>query len=433
VALPQPTSAASAEPFPTQPSAGSSPNEPLPAVAAESRPLNVLLVEDDDADALLVEEYLADFSEPVRLQRARTIGEATARLPGIDCVLLDLGLPDTTGLDGLHELDRRGNAAIVVLTGDVDGARGRRAVGSGAQDYLLKGQIDGQLLGRTVQYAVERHRAEHIARQLHEAKVHERENQRLERGLLPSGLLDGDPDLRLASRYEPGHQQLLLGGDFFDAVRTRNGSVHLIIGDVCGHGPDEAALGVCLRIAWRSLITAGIPAGHTLPVLQEILAEERPAREIFATAAVVSVAPDHRRLSVLLAGHPAPLLTTEDDVSLVDGSRRGVPLGILPDATWEPVEIDVDPGWALLMYTDGLVEGRDTTGEQLWPEGLLERVRRLLLTHGSAPDTADHTITPTAWNSALLTSLVEDIKATHPDRGDDLAALLLAHVAANDG
>jgi hypothetical protein len=85
------------------------------------------------------------------------------------------------------------------------------------------------------------------------------------------------------------------------------------------------------------------------------------------------------------------------------------------------------------MYTDGLVEGRDTTGEQLWPEGLLERVRRLLLTHGSAPATADHTITPTAWNSALLTSLVEDIKATHPDRGDDLAALLLAHVAANDG
>jgi serine phosphatase RsbU (regulator of sigma subunit) len=378
----------------------------------------VLLVEDDDADALLVEEYLLDFDEPVRLQRTRTVAEAVGRLPGIDCVLLDLALPDAVGLDGLHELDRRGDAAIVVLTGDVDATRGRHAVGSGAQDYLIKGQIDGRLLGRTIQYAVERHRAEHITRQLHEARLHERENQRLERGLLPSGLLSEDPGLTLSSRYEPGHERLLLGGDFYDAVRTSDGSVHLVVGDVCGHGPDEAALGVCLRIAWRSLTLAGIPPAHVLPVLQQILASERPAPEVFATACVVSIAPGRDVLSVYLAGHPAPLVVNAGVVVAVDDSRRGVPLGILAEATWTAADLAVEPGWALLAYTDGLVEGRDRTGEQLWPEGLLERFRAVLAKGllADSPTTA-------------LAELIDDVKTTHPHRSDDLAALLLTHLS----
>jgi DNA-binding NarL/FixJ family response regulator len=100
----------------------------------------------------------------------------------------------------------------VVLTGDSDTRRGRSAVGAGAQDYLVKSQIDGRLLGRTLQYAVERQRAELVTRQLHEAKLQERENQRLERGLLPSALLGEDPSLSVSTRYEPGHSSWCWAG-----------------------------------------------------------------------------------------------------------------------------------------------------------------------------------------------------------------------------
>lgn len=394
-----------------------SPQTPELAVSTDPRALHVLLVEDDDGDALLVQEYLTEADEPVRLRRAHSIADALPQLPGIDCVLLDLALPDAVGLDGLQTLDRRSDAAIVVLTGDVDATLGRQAVGAGAQDFLVKSQIDGRLLGRTIQYAVERHRAEHVTRQLHEARLHERENQRLERGLLPSGLLSEDPGLALTSRYEPGHERLLLGGDFYDAVRTADGTVHLIVGDVCGHGPDEAAVGVCLRIAWRSLTLAGIPAGHVLPVLQQILASERPTPDVFATACVITVAPDRDELSVYLAGHPAPLVVTGGSVTAVDDSRRGVPLGIVSDADWPPVDVALTPGWSVLAYTDGLVEGRDADGEQLWPEGLQERFASIVAA-------GELTASPTA----ALAGMIEGIKRSHPNRSDDLAALLLTHL-----
>ncbi|MCO1658980.1 PP2C family protein-serine/threonine phosphatase [Pseudonocardia humida] len=381
------------------------------------RPLEVLLVEDDDGDALLVEEYLLDFDEPVNLRRATTIAAAIEQLAGVDCVLLDLGLPDAVGLEGLQELDRRGSAAIVVLTGDSDTRRGRGAVGAGAQDYLVKSQIDGRLLGRTLQYAVERQRAELVTRQLHEARLQERENQRLERGLLPSALLGEDPSLTVSTRYEPGHQQLVLGGDFYDAVRTGDGWVHVIVGDVCGHGPDEAALGVCLRIAWRTLVLAGVPAAQVLPVLQQVLVSERSSPVLFATACMVSVAPERDRVSVYLAGHPAPVLVADGSVELVDESRRGVPLGVLAVASWEAVEVVVRPGWAVLVYTDGLVEGRDSDGEQLWSEGLVALLARQLEAEQRWRDDS----------ASLLAVVIDAVKADRPHRTDDLAALLLVH------
>jgi serine phosphatase RsbU (regulator of sigma subunit) len=275
------------------------------------------------------------------------------------------------------------------------------------------------LLGRTIQYAVERHRAELVTRQLHEARLHERENQRLERGLLPSALLGEDSSLSLSTRYEPGYEQLVLGGDFYDAVRSPDGSVQLVVGDVCGHGPDEAALGVCLRIAWRTLVLAGVPAPHVLPVLQRVLVSERSAPALFATVCMVSVAPHRDRLSVYLAGHPAPVLVEELSAAPIDESRRGVPLGVLAEASWEAVDVAVAPGWGLLVYTDGLVEGRDRDGEQLWSEGLVALLDRQL---AGAPRWRDDA-------AAVLAALVDAVKADRPRRTDDLAALLLVHTA----
>jgi CheY-like chemotaxis protein len=71
----------------------------------------VLLIEDDDGDALLVEDLLSDAAPHVRLIRSRTLHDALGRLPGeIDCVLLDLGLPDVVGLETRQARLRRGPA-----------------------------------------------------------------------------------------------------------------------------------------------------------------------------------------------------------------------------------------------------------------------------------------------------------------------------------
>jgi serine phosphatase RsbU (regulator of sigma subunit) len=155
---------------------------------------------------------------------------------------------------------------------------------------------------------------------------------------------------------------------------------------------------------------------YVLPVLQQILASERPTPEVFATACMVTVAPSRDELGVLLAGHPTPLLVQDTDVTSIDESRRGVPLGILTDAAWVSIDVPVAAGWAVLAYTDGLVEGRDHNGEQLWPEGLRDRLQAIV-TSGRLPDSP----------ATRLAELIDGVKTSHPRRSDDLAALLLTH------
>ncbi|HYI17982.1 MAG TPA: fused response regulator/phosphatase [Solirubrobacteraceae bacterium] len=344
-----------------------------PAMAGEPADrMRVLLVEDDDGDALLVEEELELSGARVDLERRRTLGEAAAAgLQRFDCVLLDLNLPDAQGLEGLHELrELAPDLAVLVLTGLDDERRGIEAVGAGAQDYLIKGSTSGVLLARSLRYAVERRRAEHTQQQLSIAQLEARENARLERGLLPEPLVT-DPNLTLASHYKPGRRRALLGGDFFDVVQTPGGTVHAIVGDVSGHGPDEAALGVSLRIAWRTLVLAGIEPEALLHHLQNVLTVERHARQVFTTVCMVSVDPARERATLRLAGHPPPLLLTADGAEALEPGPPGPPLGVVEHAVWPAYDIALPVGWSLVLFTDGLTDGLVGDGpRRLGEEGL---------------------------------------------------------------
>lgn len=338
--------------------------------------MRVLLVEDDDADALIVEDELELSGAEVALERTRTLAEAVAAgLTGFDCALLDLNLPDAEGLDALYGLrDAAPELAVLVLTGLADEERGVEAVAAGAQDYLVKGSTSGVLLARALRYAAERRRAELTAQQLSIARLEARENARLERGLLPAPLVS-DPSLQLATHYRPGRRRALLGGDFFDAIQVEDGTVHVLIGDVSGHGPDEAALGVSLRIAWRTLVLAGVPVERLLGGLQDVLLVERHAAYVFTTLCMVSLAPGRERATVRLAGHPPPLLLADGSVAAIDPAPPGPPLGVLEDAAWPPFDVALPASWSLLLYTDGVTDGRVGAGsERLGEAGLAEVV-----------------------------------------------------------
>ena len=325
--------------------------------------VQVLLIEDDEGDAFLVSELLLDGDRDVELIRVRTIAEAASLLPGtIDCVLLDLGLPDASDLDGLRTvLELAPHLAVLVLTGLSDEYRGTDAVAVGAQDYLIKGTIDGQLLTRAIRYAVERKRADESVRRLYASEARAAENARLERGLLPRPLLLGDW-VRVVSRYRPGRHQSLLGGDFFDVIERGDGTVYALIGDVAGHGPDEAALGVSLRIAWRTLVLAGIDADSIFGGMHDVLVSERSTDEVFATVAMVRLTRADRRLEIWRAGHPLPVVLGRNGTNPVPAGSGGVALGVLDGCVWLPVVTILAESESLLLFTDGLIEGFDGTG-----------------------------------------------------------------------
>lgn len=327
------------------------------------RRLRVLLVEDDEADAFLVQELLEEAKAPVDLTVASSLARAAELLSGVDCVLLDLGLPDAQGLTGLRRLlQLRQAAAVCVLTGLGDEHLGAAAVGEGAQDYLIKGQVDGTLLSRAIRYAVERKRADENARRLHEIELLQKESARLERGLLPQPLLRTDR-VRVHTFYSPGRHSAQLGGDFYDVVQTAPGRIAMMVGDVCGHGVDEAALGVELRVAWRALMLAGVGEDAVLPAIEQVLISERRGDEIFATLAMVTVDLDRSEAEVRLAGHPPPLLLAGGRATVMPATYGPV-LGVFTDAKRPTSRVALDPGeWSLLLYTDGLIEGRVGTGE----------------------------------------------------------------------
>ena len=161
----------------------------------------------------------------------------------------------------------------------------------------------------------------------------------------------------MESRYEPGGRRLALGGDFYDVVEDDAGRLHLLVGDVCGHGPDEAALGVHLRVAWRTLVLAGVPDDAVLAILEDILVRERRTDGIFATVCQVVIGPQRGNASLWLAGHPVPILVEPSCRPLADEEAAGPPLGAVPGRSWERIEAALPPDWALALHSDGLIEG----------------------------------------------------------------------------
>jgi serine phosphatase RsbU (regulator of sigma subunit) len=399
------------------------------AAAATGRDqVPVLLVEDDDGDALLVQELLREVGAPVVLLRARSLRQATTMVSEAACVLLDLGLPDSQGLQGLRQLLRvEPEAAIVVLTGEANEHLGEQAVRAGAQDYLVKGEVAGHMLHRVIRYAVERRRAEEAQRELRVAQVQAQENARLERGLLPSPLL-ADPRLSMSARCLAGGQQHLLGGDFYDVVEAADGWVHALIGDVCGRGPAEAALGVCLRVAWRTLVLAGRPADEILATLNQLLEHERQDDTMFATMCMMSVTPDRSAGWVRMAGHLPPLLVTEGGVLELQ-TPTSPPLGLGRVQHWPGTQFRLDGTWSVLLYTDGLIEGRIGKGsERLGSEGLMDLIRAALRAAPSAAGNGETSAARPSADDVLLDRVIEDVRELNGgDLDDDLAILALGY------
>jgi serine phosphatase RsbU (regulator of sigma subunit) len=394
------------------------PTDPHPSgdvgMTGESR-LSVLLVEDDRADAILVEELIAAAAD-IKFTWAQSIRDAERELASTpaDCVLLDLNLPDADGIDALRRIGKVDpTIPIVVLTGLNDEHFGISAVASGAQDYLVKGRVEPEMLRRAVLYAIERKRAELTAVELHASKLQARENARLERSLLPSPLLLDDPGVEIVAKYRPGRENALIGGDFYDFVQTPDRTVHVMIGDVAGHGPDEAALGVALRIAWRALTFAGLRGTDRMTQLERILRAERAGKGIFATVLSLAIPPESPTITAVRAGHPGMLLHGGGTVEWVEPAG-GPALG-LRAGEWLPQQVALPKGKGLVLLTDGLFEGHSGDGnKRLGEEGLLELAQSLAALPG--PAFVDALIDAAEQRALAYGGLTDDIAVVRVER-----------------
>ena len=336
----------------------------LPATMSHTHDqLSVLLVEDSPSDAHILRMELDDLEgEPIDLTHVDRLSAAISAIKAsdFDAVLLDLGLPDSSGIETLQGvLGAAEDLAVVVLTGLNDEQVGLEAIRQGAQDYLVKGHITSEILFRSVRYAAERNRLELTIRRTDEEF---RIARRIQSSLFPSHAPD-TPGLDISGRSQPADAT---GGDYFDYLALPGGCQGIVVGDVCGHGYGPAILMAEVRAYLRALAESSDDVGEILTRANHLLTRDTPD-ERFVAMFFASITPDRQSLVYSGAGDRAFLFRADGEIERM--TATGLPLGIDPEAIIDGSGVrSLEPGDTILLLTDGLLEtlGSDGTifGEQ---------------------------------------------------------------------
>jgi putative methionine-R-sulfoxide reductase with GAF domain len=187
----------------------------------------------------------------------------------------------------------------------------------------------------------------------------------LQRSLLPR--LPEVGGLEIAARYLPGHDRLV-GGDWYDVFELPTGHVGAAIGDVVGHGLRSATVMGRIRNALRAYALDSDDPAAVLTRLDDMVCHFEP--DEMATVLYAVFDPDRRRMTVSVAGHPLPLMTSPTaDAQPVD-APADPPIGSAAAAPRRATEVPVSEGATIYFFTDGVVERR---GEHI--EVGLERLR----------------------------------------------------------
>jgi serine phosphatase RsbU (regulator of sigma subunit) len=195
----------------------------------------------------------------------------------------------------------------------------------------------------------------------------------LQQSLLPVELPD-IPGIETAARFRPTGEGNEVGGDFYDVFETGNRGWTIVMGDVCGKGPDAAAVTALARYTLRAAAMRERLPSRSLAVLNEALLRQRDDRR-FCTVAYAYLEKLDRgaRAGISTGGHPLPLLLRADG-SVEAVGAPGTLLGIVPDPNLADFAVTLEPGDSLVFYTDGVIESRVTSDGVLDERRLMELI-----------------------------------------------------------
>jgi serine phosphatase RsbU (regulator of sigma subunit) len=223
----------------------------------------------------------------------------------------------------------------------------------------------------------------------------------LSESLLPP-LLPPVPGLDAAARYRPSGAGAhgrgnLVGGDFYDLFEITQGRFGLLLGDVSGVGPEAAALTGVARYTVRAVAEAEAAPAAVLTRLNEALL--RLGSDRFLTAIYATLEPKDDGLvpvTISSGGHPPALVLRDDETIEVLDDAAGMLLGVFSSVELTDGHADLNPGDALVLVTDGVLEARDDGGDEFGlgrltdllttcagrsAEGIARRIERSVLDH----------------------------------------------------
>jgi len=324
-------------------------------MSMDRQAIRILLIEDDPDDVWIMRGLLEDrWDGPFDLVNVELLssGMRLCDEQSFDVVLLDLSLPDSRGLETFLTLSTRlEEIPIVVLTGYDDEATAMKAVQAGAQDYLVKGQVDDHVLIRSIRYAIERARRHHAEEALRETSEEYRLAGEIQQRLFPSES-PTLPGFDVAGSLYPAKST---AGDYFDFVPMTDDCLGVVVGDVSGHGMGPALLMSETRACLRTLAQGCSDVGDILTQTNRVLVADTDDFH-FVTLAMARIDPRDRSLVYASAGQRGYLLRAAGPVEVLDSTS--VPLGVVAE-TVVPTRgpLPLEAGDLFTFFTDGVNEG----------------------------------------------------------------------------
>jgi sigma-B regulation protein RsbU (phosphoserine phosphatase) len=369
-----------------------------------------VLVADDQPDVLEALRWLltGEGYEPEFVSSTDAVMARLRERP-FDLLLMDLNYSrDTTsGREGLELIPQvrahDPSMPIVVMTGwgSVDTAV--EAMRRGARSFVQKPWEDVTLL-------------EILQREIDEAQAVRRRDARqqkevedarlIQRGLLPTAMPQTSA-VQLASSWQPANG---VGGDCFDALTFPGGGVGIVIADVAGKGVPAALLMSNLQAAVRAFAQEGAAPSSVTTSVNRLLCRNMAAGR-FVTFCYARLDVAAGRLTYANAGHNPPLLVHAD--GRIDAlAPSGTVLGVFAESAYEQGEFRLDRGDRLVLYTDGITEGRDAAGDEFGEERLAQSA---LAHRGAAAD-------------GMLAAMLSDVERFNGGTYEDDATLIVAAV-----
>jgi serine phosphatase RsbU (regulator of sigma subunit) len=218
--------------------------------------------------------------------------------------------------------------------------------------------------------------AERCALALDNARVHQEQAHIasvLQRSLMPVSL-PAVAGFETAYRFLAAGEANQVGGDFFDLFRSGRDTWTVVIGDVCGKGPEAAALTALARHTIRASEAPDSPPSRVLSDLNDSIKENGPPERSFCTAVLARVErPNGRaRMQLSIGGHPSPLALRADGAVEAVG-EAGTLLGGFEQPHLADASTLIRKGESVVLFTDGLLEARDRSHQldESWPTRLL--------------------------------------------------------------
>ena len=257
---------------------------------------------------------------------------------------------------------------IVVLSGYNDESTAVRAVQAGAQDYLVKGQVDDNLLVRSIRYAIERTRRYKAEAALRDASEEFRAAKEIQQRLFPSES-PAAAGFDIAGALYPAKAT---AGDYFDYIPMLGNCVGVVVGDVSSHGMGPALLMSETRACLRTLALGMSDVGEILTRANQMLSADTHDFH-FVTLALARLDPARFEMVYGSAGQRSYLLHGDRSVTVLDSTS--LPLGVDAETRCLRPAAALRPGDVLLLLTDGVVEAESASRQRFGVDRTLEVIQ----------------------------------------------------------